>query len=81
MADSDFAFALELPGRFVRCSNAHMLANFLKALDDVGHLYLVKLLFSLIARVLFSIVYRLHSVSKFGRNFARYMCFTLPFRS
>lgn len=56
MADSDFAFALGLPGRLVRCSNSHMLANFLKALDDVGHPYLVKFLFSLIARVLFSVV-------------------------
>ena len=47
IADSDFAFAFGLPGRLVRCSNSHMLANFLKALDDVGHPYLsVKLLFS-----------------------------------
>ena len=56
MADSDFAFALGLPGRLIRCSNSHMLANFLKASDDVGHPYFVKLIFSLIARVLFSIV-------------------------
>ena len=56
MADSDFTFALGLPGRLVRCSNSHMLVNFLKALDEVGHPYLVKLLFSLIARVLFSFV-------------------------
>lgn len=47
IADSDFVFAFGLPGGLVRCSNSHMLANFLKALDDVGHPYLsVKLLFS-----------------------------------
>ena len=47
IADSDFAFDFGLLGRLVRCSNSHMLANFLKALDDVGHPYLsVKLLFS-----------------------------------
>ena len=47
IAYSDFAFAFALPGRLVRCSNSHMLANFLKALDDVGHPYLrVKMLFS-----------------------------------
>ena len=47
IADSDFAFDFGLPGRLVRCSNSHMLANFLKALDDVGHPYLrVKMLFS-----------------------------------
>ena len=36
IADFDFASAFGLPGRLVRCSNSHMLANFLKALDDVG---------------------------------------------
>ena len=46
MADSDFTIAPGLPGRLVRCSNSHMLANFLKASDYVGHPYLVKLLFS-----------------------------------
>ena len=47
IADSDFAFDFGLPGRLVRCSNSHMLANFLKALDDVGHPYLrVNMLFS-----------------------------------
>ena len=47
IADSDFAFDFGLPGPLVRCSNSHMLADFLKALDDVGHPYLsVNLLFS-----------------------------------
>ena len=55
MADSDFTFALGLSGRLLRCSNSHMLANFLNASEDVGHPYLAKLLFSLV-RVLFSIV-------------------------
>ena len=54
LIDSDFAFAFGLPGQLVRRSNSHMLANFLEASDDVGHPYLVKLLFSLIARVLFN---------------------------